>query len=421
MHRVRGSRMRFVKDVVSLLRSGQCSREVPSPSVPSRVRSAPSRGILFWSVQVRTRMRCRLPDRRASRTSRKCRCNFWIPRNQKLAAYGGFFREEKIILLEARSILYAVRHAESSYLPGRLQTFSDNLALVPALCKGCSLFRTLLSVTRQIYASGFRAGFALSFRWMPSELNYSDKGSRFLDRDLTRANHFFLLWHSAYTRSSPARTSDQDCFPPSLSYLDVGEVDLTSHVHVPAVSVQSHVSRDVLSSCTRDAAAVSSLTSSVTGKNDCISGLMSHGSCAPLTFFELPPGLFGSQFLDESQMQWSSSDTGTEVCHARSRTKVCEKYQITRLLAPPPDAKRPSRVSPCQRSVIRCPTPVAVSCLKNVVVSNWQAKLRKSKARPLAKRRTAKPATKTGHFLCRSPHGWFLDDDTTVCACWSII
>ena len=30
--------------------------------------------------------------------------------------------------------------------------------------------------------------------------------------------------------------------------------------------------------------------------------------------------------------------------------------QITRILAPPPDAKRPSRVSPCQKSVIRCPS-----------------------------------------------------------------
>ena len=30
-----------------------------------------------------------------------------------LAAFGGFFREENIIILEARSILKAVRYAES--------------------------------------------------------------------------------------------------------------------------------------------------------------------------------------------------------------------------------------------------------------------------------------------------------------------
>ena len=33
-----------------------------------------------------------------------------------------------------------------------------------------------------------------------------------------------------------------------------GAVDLTSHIHVAAVSVQSHVSSDVLSSCKRHAA-----------------------------------------------------------------------------------------------------------------------------------------------------------------------
>ena len=33
----------------------------------------------------------------------------------RLAAYSGFFREENITLLEARSILYAVRYAENSY------------------------------------------------------------------------------------------------------------------------------------------------------------------------------------------------------------------------------------------------------------------------------------------------------------------
>ena len=47
--------------------------------------------------------------------------------------------------------------------------------------------------------------------------------------------------------------------------------------------------------------------------------------------------------------------------------------------------------------------------------------LREYKARPLAKKWTAKPATKTGHYMCRSPRGWCLDDDTTFCACWSTI
>ena len=45
---------------------------------------------------------------------------------------------------------------------------------------------------------------------------------------------------------------------------------------------------------------------------------------------------------------------------------------------------------------------------------SWHAKLREFKASPLAKRRLAKPGTKTGHYLCRSPQGWFEDDDTTA-------
>ena len=79
-------------------------------------------------------------------------------------------------------------------------------------------------------------------------------------------------------------------------HLDVGDVAFTSHIHVPAVSFQSHVPSDVLSNCTGHAAAVSSQRSSVTGNNDCITGLMSHGSCAPFTFCRLPPGWFDRNF-----------------------------------------------------------------------------------------------------------------------------
>ena len=49
---------------------------------------------------------------------------------------GGFFRKENIILLEARSILHAVRCAESRCPRGRLLVVSDNLVLVMALCEG---------------------------------------------------------------------------------------------------------------------------------------------------------------------------------------------------------------------------------------------------------------------------------------------
>ena len=70
----RASRSRFVKNVASWLRrlvvsqSGQGSREVPGPSVPGRVRSAPSCQMLFWSLDedevplARRRVRADFPE-----------------------------------------------------------------------------------------------------------------------------------------------------------------------------------------------------------------------------------------------------------------------------------------------------------------------------------------------------------------------
>ena len=143
--------------------------------------------------------------------------------------------------LKARSVLYAVRYAESNSPRGRFRIPSDNLALLLALCKRRSKHFTLLPVMRRILTSCFRAGSVLSFRWLPSELNYSHEGTSFLAR---------------------ARTSDHDCFSPSLMHVDAGEVDLTSHTRVPSVNDQSYVPSDDLSNCMGHAAAVSSQRSS---------------------------------------------------------------------------------------------------------------------------------------------------------------
>ena len=177
MRQKKGSRSRFVswprKLVVS--QTGRGSREVPSPSVPGRVRSIPSLQMSF--------LEC--PSSVENEVSRagflEVSLQIWDPSEWRLAAYGGFFREENHIILEARSILHAVRYAESRYPPGRFLILSDKLALVPALCKGRSKWLTLRSVLRRIFASGFTAGCILSFRWIPSDLTYSDKGSRFVD------------------------------------------------------------------------------------------------------------------------------------------------------------------------------------------------------------------------------------------------
>ena len=145
MRRKRSSRSRFVKDVVSWLRrwavslNGQGSRAVPGPSVPGRVRSAPSRRTLLQG--------CSSLDDEVSLARRESRADFpevslqLLDRSEwKLAANGGFFREENIMVLEARSILCAVGHADRSNPPGRLLVLSDNLALVLALCQGRSNF-----------------------------------------------------------------------------------------------------------------------------------------------------------------------------------------------------------------------------------------------------------------------------------------
>ena len=90
-------------------------------------------------------------------------------------------------------------------------------------------------------------------------------------------------------------------------------------------------------------------------------------ACAPMTFCGLPPGLVESHFLDESQMQWSSADVDTEPCHARSPTEVNEKC---------PDYSTSGQIS-----MIWCPTPRVVSCLRNVMVSKSLEELARKEAR----------------------------------------
>ena len=99
--------------------------------------------------------------RRESRADfSECRCNG----SPKLAAYGGFFREENIIILEARSILYAVQFAESNYPLGCLLILSDNLALVLALCKGRSKSVYIAFSHASNLCVWFQGRFCLSFQ-----------------------------------------------------------------------------------------------------------------------------------------------------------------------------------------------------------------------------------------------------------------
>ena len=317
------------------------------------------------------------------------------PSEWTLAACGAFFRVENTIVLEARSILYAVQYVESNYPLGRFLTFSDNPTLLLALCKGRPNTFTLLSVMRRIFVSGFATGFVLSFRLIPSIIPTREVVS--LTVIMTRANHFFMIWHSAQTQSSPAQTCDRDCLSPSLTHLDAGTADLATHVRVAAVS---HVPSDDLSNYTGHAAAVSSQRSSVNGKNNCISSLTSQGSFAPMTFV-------GYLWVWLNRNFWMNRRcSGPQliliqnlVTHEVPRRSL-KNAHITRLLAAPPHATRPSRVSFCQ---IRCPTPESVSFLNNVAVSKSLVELARDVARvqgqPAGKEEDSETSGENGPML----------------------
>ena len=68
------------------------------------------------------------------------------------------------------------------------------------------------------------------FRWVPSELNYWK--SFFLTVTVARGEHFFMFLYSAYDLH-------RNCLSPSLMDLDIGEADLASHTHVPAMTCHS--------------------------------------------------------------------------------------------------------------------------------------------------------------------------------------
>ena len=147
----------------------------------------------IWKIQVRTKMKGRLPEKSVAATSLRCRCNFWIRRNVD---------RRRAVVSSARKPSQSLKHSPSCRVDIRWDAF---LALVLVLCKGCSHLFTLLSLMRRIFASGFRTGFVLSFRWIPSVLNYSDEESRFFDRDYDSSKSLLAL-AQRFAQSSPSRS-----------------------------------------------------------------------------------------------------------------------------------------------------------------------------------------------------------------------
>ena len=183
-------------------------------------------------------MRCRFPKRESHADFPEVSLQLLDPSKWKLAAYGGFFRDVNNIVLEVRSIMYAVRYAEGRYPSGRLLILSDSLALVLALCKRPSKKTCCFQSCVGSFASGFKTGLVLSFRSIPSELNYSDEGSRFFDCDNDSVKSLLHALAQRSARSSPSR-KNHDYPSHSRLHFDAGAVDHTPHTHVPAVGIRS--------------------------------------------------------------------------------------------------------------------------------------------------------------------------------------
>ena len=166
----KGFSFTVLQDVVSLPRklagswSGQGSREAPGPFVPDRVRFALSRQMSAWSVHVRTKMRCLLPEERESRGLFGSVVATSGPLGMEIGGIRCFLSRGKTKFLQARSICHAFWYAESCYPPGRLLILSDNLALVLALCKRRSKHFYIVDSHASDLCVWFQGRFCLTFQ-----------------------------------------------------------------------------------------------------------------------------------------------------------------------------------------------------------------------------------------------------------------
>ena len=66
----------------------------------------------MWNFQVQTRMRCRFPQRESRADFKE------VSLGLEIDGVRWFLSRGKHLVLEARSILYAIRYAENSYPSG---------------------------------------------------------------------------------------------------------------------------------------------------------------------------------------------------------------------------------------------------------------------------------------------------------------
>ena len=103
------------------------------------------------------------------------------PENWQLLWRSPIRFKEPVHLIEARSILGAVKHRarDASRHGMHHLVLNDNMSVVLAVSKGrCSNYN-LLRLVRRISAHCLACGFHLHVRWIPSEYNTADKDSRF--------------------------------------------------------------------------------------------------------------------------------------------------------------------------------------------------------------------------------------------------
>lgn len=90
------------------------------------------------------------------------------------------FHKEPVHLIEARSILAAVKHRvrDSRRHGRRVLVLNDNMGVVLSIQKGRSSSYGLLRIIQRISSHCLASGVRLHVRWVPSELNVADAPSR---------------------------------------------------------------------------------------------------------------------------------------------------------------------------------------------------------------------------------------------------
>ena len=111
---------------------------------------------------------------------------------------------EAIHVLEARGCTSALRHLtrSMSFRDVNVVILNDNLGVVMALSRGRSSHFALLQQCRRVLALSVCCGLTVSWRWIPSELNPADAGSREPSAPLSQLEFKGGAW--ATTGEAPA-------------------------------------------------------------------------------------------------------------------------------------------------------------------------------------------------------------------------